>query len=335
MAETHHFDAARLFDVRGFVALVTGGGTGIGLMAAQALAANGARVYITGRRMEALENAARAHSPRSPSSSASGSGEILPIGPCDVTSKADLQRVCEELRDGRGERRLHLLVCAAGIAGPKADPSEADDDADDLKARLWDNESVEAWQDTFRVDVTAVYFTTVAFLPLLQAAMEERGRRAPPAEGEEPPSEPRARGGGGDAAELPAMEAFGPSVITISSMSGIMRHAQGHFSYNTAKGATVHLSKLMSAEFQRARVRVNSIAPGYFPSEMTAKEASDARQKSHVPPEKIQEKGHVPLMRPGRDQEIGMSVLYLAKNQYVNGEIIAVDGGVLNVLAGR
>lgn len=113
-----------------------------------------------------------------------------------------------------------------------------------------------------------------------------------------------------------------------------MRHAQGHFSYNTAKGGTVHLTKLMSSEFQKVGIRVNSIAPGYFPSEMTAKE-SDDRQKSHVPQEKIQEKGHVPLQRAGREVEMGMTVLYLAKNQYVNGEIIAVDGGVLNVIAGR
>lgn len=35
-----------------------------------------------------------------------------------------------------------------------------------------------------------------------------------------------------------------------------------------AKAATVHLTKLMSAEFQKAYIRVNSIAPGYFPSEM-------------------------------------------------------------------
>jgi NAD(P)-dependent dehydrogenase (short-subunit alcohol dehydrogenase family) len=107
-----------------------------------------------------------------------------------------------------------------------------------------------------------------------------------------------------------------------------------HFSYNTAKGATVHLTKLMSSEFQKANIRVNSIAPGYFPTEMTV-DSSDDRQKSHLEPEKVQEKGHVPLMRPGREEEMGMTVLYLAKNQYVNGEIIAVDGGVLNVLAGR
>ncbi|KAH8162911.1 hypothetical protein CIB48_g5323 [Xylaria polymorpha] len=242
-------------------------------LATQALAANGAKVYITGRRMEALEKAAKAHQPASE----------------DIAGK---------------EKCIHLLVCSAGVSGPKAEPEHTD--AEDLRSRLWDNEDVNDWQNNYQTNVTAVYFTTVAFLPLLQAAMRPKGE----------------------------LEPYSASVLTISSMSGIMRHAQGHFSYNTAKGATVHLTKLMSAEFQKAGIRVNSIAPGYFPSEMTAKE-SDDRQKSHVPQEKIQEKGHVPLARPGREVEMGMSVLYLAKNQYVNGEIIAVDGGVLNVLAGR
>ena len=82
-------------------------------------------------------------------------------------------------------------------------------------------------------------------------------------------------------------------VITISSMSGLMRHAQGHFSYNAAKGGAAHLARLMSAEFRHTGVRVNSIAPGYFPSEMTAKEESDERQKSNLPPEKVAEKGSV------------------------------------------
>lgn len=301
MAETHHFDVARLFSVKDWVCVVTGGGTGIGLMATQALAANGAKVYITGRRVEALEAAARAHNP-----SLSSGGKIIPLGPCDVRKKDDLERIVGELRATHGERQVHLLVCNAGVAGPKAPPEEAD--AEDLKRKLWDAESVEAWGETFETDVTSVYFTAVAFLPLLQASM---------------------RHGGG---ELERFAAGG--VITISSMSGLMRHAQGHFAYNAAKGATVHLSKLMSAEFLQTGVRVNSIAPGYFPSEMTTK-SSDDRQKSQLPPEKIVEKGHVPAMRGGRDEELGMTVLYLAKNAYVNGEIVAVDGGVLNVVSGR
>ncbi|KAI1415781.1 NAD(P)-binding protein [Hypoxylon sp. FL1857] len=296
MADTYQFDVNRLFGVQDFVAVVTGGGTGIGLMAAQALSANGAKVYITGRRKEVLENAAKNHQPTK------GNGQIIPIGPCDVTSKDDLEKLVSEL--SKKEKYINLLVCNAGISGPKAEPEHTE--ADDLKARLWNNEDPADWHANFNTNVTAVYFTTVAFLPLLQAGIRPKG----------------------------PLEPFSSSVITISSMSGIMRHAQGHFSYNTAKGATIQLTKLMSAEFQKAQIRVNSIAPGYFPSEMTAK-SSDERQKSHVPPEKIQDKGHVPLQRAGREEEMGMTVLYLAKNQYVNGEIIAVDGGVLNVLAGR
>lgn len=297
MAETHHFDINRLFSVKGYVCLVTGGGSGIGLMTAQALAANGAKVYITSRRMEALETAAKHHSPP-----AESGGAIIPIGPCDVRKKEALAKLVEGVQSK--EKYINLLVCCAGISGPKAEPT--DENAEDLKKTLWENESVEEWGATFETDVTSVYFTTVAFLPLLQAGIKPNG----------------------------PLEANSPSVITISSMSGLMRHAQGHFSYNAAKGATVHLTKLMSAEFQKASIRVNSIAPGYFPSEMTAKESND-RQKSDLPEGFAEEKGHVPAMRPGRDQEIGMTVLYLAKNEYVNGEIIAVDGGVLNVVGGR
>lgn len=266
-------------------------------MASQAMAANGAKVYITGRRMEALENAAASHDPNT-----ERGGQIIPIGPCDVNKKEDLQALVEDL--SQKEKYINLLMCNAGVAGPKASPDPSD--AQDLKSRLWDNESVEDWDATMQTDVTSVYFTTVAFLPLLQAGIAPNG----------------------------PLNRYGPNVITTSSMSGLMRHAQGHFSYNAAKGATVHLTKLMSAEFQRAWIRVNSIAPGYFPSEMTAK-SSDENQKSSLPDDKVQEKGHVPAMRGGKEEEMGMAVLFLAKNEYVNGEILAVDGGVLNSVAGR
>ena len=78
---------------------------------------------------------------------------------------------------------------------------------------------------------------------------------------------------------------------------------------------------------------VNPYVLGYFPSEMTDKnKASNDKQKSEFPQEKIESTGHVPAMRAGTEEEMGMTVLYLAKNQYVNGQIIAVDGGVLNVV---
>ena len=48
-----------LFDVSDCIAVVTGGGTGMGLMMAKTLEANGAKVYILGRRLEVLQEAAK------------------------------------------------------------------------------------------------------------------------------------------------------------------------------------------------------------------------------------------------------------------------------------
>jgi NAD(P)-dependent dehydrogenase (short-subunit alcohol dehydrogenase family) len=221
------------------------------------------------------------------------------IGPCDVTKKSDLESLVSQI--SHKEKCIHLLITNAGIAGPKGEPEG--EDAKELKEKLFDEPQSE-WGDVFNTNVTSVYFTTVAFLPLLQAGKDEGPER------------------------------FSASVIVISSMSGIMSHAQGHFAYNAAKGATVHLSKLMAAEFKKAHIRVNSIAPGYFPSEMTMKE-SDEKNKSEMPHEKIEHKGHVPMGRAGADEEMAQGVIFLAKNRYVNGEVVAIDGGVLLEVPGR
>jgi len=289
MASTEALHISNLFSLKDYVCLVTGGGTGIGLMATQALAANGAKVYITGRRMEVLERAAKQHSPHS--SQTDLNGQIIPIGPCDVSSKSDLEKLVAEI-EGK-EKYLSLFIAAAGVSGPKGFPDSSD--AKEIKKELW-KEGIDEWNDTYNTDVTSVYFSTVAVLPLLQAAPKEHR----------------------------------PSVIVISSMSGMMRHSQAHFSYNAAKAATAHLSKMMSKEFAKTSVRVNSIAPGYFPSEMTMKE-SDERNKAVMPDEKVKDKGHeVPAGRSGTDEEMAQLVLFLASCGYVNGQIVALDGGVLN-----
>lgn len=136
----------------------------------------------------------------------------------DVTSKESLQALADQIAEK--EDHIDLLVCNAGISGPKAIPDL--DDAQALKDRLWSKEDFSGWTDVFTTNVSAVYFTSVVFLPLLS--------KSP-----------------------------GGSIITISSMSGLTKDAQGHFAYNAAKGATVHLTKLMSNEFMSVGLRVNSI----------------------------------------------------------------------------
>lgn len=73
------------------------------------------------------------------------------------------------------------------------------------------------------------------------------------------------------------------------------------------------------------KVRINAIAPGVFPSEMTAGESKD-NQKSEIPAEKY---AHLPARRPGNDRDMANAVLFMATNQYLNGQIVPVDGGYL------
>jgi NAD(P)-dependent dehydrogenase (short-subunit alcohol dehydrogenase family) len=74
------------------------------------------------------------------------------------------------------------------------------------------------------------------------------------------------------------------------------------------------------------KIRVNSIAPGVFPSEMAAGD-SDDKQKSSIPKEQFE--GKIPAGRPGKDTEIGSAALFIVTNQYLNGQTIPVDGGYI------
>ncbi|RSL42475.1 hypothetical protein CEP53_012166 [Fusarium sp. AF-6] len=100
------FSRESLFDLSGKVALVTGGGSGIGLMATQALAVNGAKVYITGRTKEKLERVTEQYGKNI-------SGEIIPIVG-DINTKQGVQKLYDEYSSR--ENCLCILVNNAGIS---------------------------------------------------------------------------------------------------------------------------------------------------------------------------------------------------------------------------
>jgi len=107
----------------------------------------------------------------------------------------------------------------------------------------------------------------------------------------------------------------------------MVKSSQHHFGYNASKAASIHLTKLLASEIAKngLKVRVNSIAPGVFPSEMTADE-SGSDQKSHIEKEKYEK---VPARRPGKDEDMAGAILFAASNQYLNGQTVAVDGGYI------
>ncbi|KAJ4158322.1 uncharacterized protein LMH87_008854 [Akanthomyces muscarius] len=286
MASTETLKRSNLFDLAGRVAVVTGGGSGIGLMAAQALAANGAKVYIAGRTREKLENASDTHDEQA-------SGQIIPIT-ADVSSKVGITALVEEIE--RREERVDILMNNAGISSTSGTIAEAKS-AQELRKALFDSgdSTFDEWEDVYRTNVTAIFFTTAAFLPLLQRSTDKQA-------------------------------GWSAAVINTTSISGLVKTAQHHFAYNASKAAAQHLTRMLAAEIAAAglRIRVNSIAPGVFPSEMTAKEESDDRQKSELPKDKV---GEIPARRPGKDEDMAQAVLLLASNQYMNGEKVIVDGG--------
>ena len=286
-----HLDIARLYTVKGLVAVVTGGGSGIGLMCAQALAYNGAKVYIIGRRIEALENAAQTYSERDRGEH----GSLIPVQG-DVTSKESLKDIVNTISNM--EDKVDILVNNAGISGPSS-KLDAKHDPAQLAKDLWEREDVAGWEDVLRTNITAIYFTSVAFLPLLsQSSKQVKGHSA--------------------------------SIVNICSMSGVTKLSQGHLGYNTSKGGAIHLTNLLAQEFVDMKIRVNAINPGYFPSEMSTKEESDGKQKSKFSEFDANKRG-VPAGRPGGEEDMAGTILYLCSRagQYMNGQCLTIDGGFL------
>ena len=120
------------------VALVTGGTSGIGLAAANALAKEGARVYITGRRERELAAAVREI----------GGNAAGVRG--DVSNTDDLDRLFEQIKSEQG--RLDVLFANAGIA----------------KYAVLGNITEELYDSIFNVNVKGVLFTVQKALPLMR-----------------------------------------------------------------------------------------------------------------------------------------------------------------------
>jgi NAD(P)-dependent dehydrogenase (short-subunit alcohol dehydrogenase family) len=115
------------------------------------------------------------------------------------------------------------------------------------------------------------------------------------------------------------------SVINVASIYGLVASRAPMAAYNATKGAVISLTRQLAAQWGEHGVRVNSLAPGYFPTELTGFLADPGFERS------IRE--HTLLGRAPVLQEIDGPLLFLATaaSSYVTGQVLTVDGGWTSV----
>lgn len=113
------------------------------------------------------------------------------------------------------------------------------------------------------------------------------------------------------------------SIINLASILGLVASAPiKQASYAASKGAVVNLTRELAVQWARKGVRVNAIAPGWFPSEMTTDMFTEPSAMAYL-------ERNDPMARGGRIDELDGALLFLASDasSYVTGHVLTVDGG--------
>lgn len=154
----------------------------------------------------------------------------------DVTSKESLLSIVETVKACHGF--INLLINNSGVAYNMLPARTPEDDIASFQAKLWNAGTAAQFTQTFDVNVSAVYYCTVAFLALLDAGNKRGPRR-----------------------EITSQ------VITVSSVAAFRRDERTFsLSYGASKAAATHLGKSLCNLLKDWDIRSNVIAPGIYPS---------------------------------------------------------------------
>lgn len=128
-----------------------------------------------------------------------------------------------------------------------------------------------------------------------------------------------------------ANRAFVPAgrgvVLNVASIEGLSGHHPkriGTIAYNSAKGAVVNMTRALAAEWGPRNIRVNALAPGYFPSKLTTVLLAEHGEDLVA---------ETPLGKLGGDHDLKGAALLMASDAggHITGQILAIDGGALVV----
>ena len=267
--------------LQGKVALVTGAARGLGLAIAKRFVEEGAQVVVNDVDIVAAEKAAS------------------PLGgvalAADVSDSAAVRRMFEATAKRFG--RLDVLVNNAGISGVENDP--------ELRAKFRDKQlqqaaelaaggpvqthldaavevSDEAWRRMLAVHLDGTFFCSREALKIMNPQMSG-------------------------------------SIINMGSIMGTFGKPAGSTPYSTAKAAILGFTRALAHEVAPRNIRVNSIAPGYIDTDMTAP-LGELRKRIIA---------QTPLGRFGDTDDIAWAAVYLASDEakFMTGQVISPNGG--------
>ena len=227
-------------------------------------------------------------------------GNIVPLV-TDTTSQESLAAAASTVRSREGY--VSVVIACAGVTGPLTGLPQEKTSIKELQTALW-NTPIHEFTQTMNVNVSGVFYTAVAFLDLLDAANQKF-----------PAPHPKSQ------------------VITVSSIAGFTRGPGGPIPYCTSKAGAIHMMKQLSTSFAPYKIRFNSIAPGFYPTEMNQnvpfiKNSPDPTVEGGVSA-KIS-----PLERIGSAEDINGLILFMISRAggYLSGSVQITDGGTLSVL---
>ena len=255
----------QLLDLKGRVALVTGGSRGLGLQMAEVLGELGAKVAITARKQHELD-AAVVH--------LKSLGIDVQAFASDVGDVAAIPALVDRVIAAFGP--IDILVNNAGATWGSPTVEH----------------SMEGWNKVMTVNVTALFALT-----------QEVGRRC----------------------MVPRKSGKVINIASIQGLTGSYPEGMPTLAYNASKGAVVNLTRTLANEWAPLGIKVNAIAPGFFPTKMTAGISAKLGEDA----------GHEmsPMGTVGGPEDLkGVTALFASEAcRFITGQILAVDGGLTAV----